>query len=180
MGNSEKCKCQRNDVLKVHEPLVRVLRPIDGDDKPTMAYIYEAMVRAKHAIKDNCRYYQIYWDVIDKRWNFQLHSDLHAASETKLCQEQLTDSFTPIDLENIIDDSDPINLWLSGKERPIFEEEDGTMNIKDDEDRQLGVSCPFRYSVDQQSEGIQNSGSGGDLSPPSSCDGSGDGGNGGN
>jgi len=62
-------------------------------------------------------------------------------------QEQLTDSFTPIDLDNIFDDSDPINLWLSEKERPVFEgddlhwldvdgqEEDDIMNIYDDEDR---------------------------------------------
>ena len=56
-----------HDILKVHEPLVKVLRLVDGDDKPTMAYIYEAMVRAKHAISDNCRYYQRYRDVINKR-----------------------------------------------------------------------------------------------------------------
>ena len=107
-------------------------------------------------------------------------------------QKQLIDSFTPIDLENIFDDSDPINLWLSEKERPVFEgddlhwldvdgqEEDDIMNIDDDDDRQLGVSPPFRYSVDQQSQGTHNSGSGDDLSPPSTADGSGDGGNGGN
>jgi len=28
------------------------------------------------------------------------------------------------------------------------QEEDDTINIEDDEDRQLGVSPPFRYSVD--------------------------------
>ena len=65
----EALKFWRNadDVLKVHEPLVRVLRLVDGDDKPIMGYIYEAMVRAKYAIKDNCRYYQRYWEIIDRR-----------------------------------------------------------------------------------------------------------------
>ncbi|KAJ8425595.1 hypothetical protein Cgig2_027153 [Carnegiea gigantea] len=60
------------------------------------------------------------------------------------------------------------------------QEEDDIMNIDNDEDRQLDVSPPFRYSVDQQFEGTHNSGSGGDSSPPSTADGSGDGGNGGN
>jgi len=60
---------------------VKVLRLVDGDDKPTMGYIYEAMDRAKLSIRDNCRYFQRYWDIIDARWNFQLHTDLHAAGE---------------------------------------------------------------------------------------------------
>ena len=72
-----------DDVLKVHEPLVRVLRLVHGDDKPTMGYIYEVMVQAKYAIKENCRYYQRYCDIIDRRWNFQLHSDLHADGKTR-------------------------------------------------------------------------------------------------
>ncbi|KAJ8437254.1 hypothetical protein Cgig2_004647 [Carnegiea gigantea] len=49
------------------------------------------------------------------------------------------------------------------------QEEDDTINIEDDEDRQLGVSPPFRYST-------YSSGSGGNLKPPSNRDGSGDGG----
>jgi len=39
-------------------------------------------------------------------------------------QEQLTDSFTPIDLDNIFDDNDPINLWLPEKERLVFDGDD--------------------------------------------------------
>jgi len=70
-------------------------------------------------------------------------------------QKQLIDSFTPIDLENIFDDSDPINLWLSEKERPVFEgddlhwldvdgqEEDDIMNIDEDEDQQLASLLHF-------------------------------------
>ena len=61
-------------------------------------------------------------------------------------QEQLTDSFTPIDHDNIFNDNDPINLWLSEKKPPAFEEdefpwlnvakqeEDDAINIHDDED----------------------------------------------
>ncbi|XP_058209973.1 uncharacterized protein LOC131323277 isoform X1 [Rhododendron vialii] len=67
------------DILKIQEPLVKVLRLVDGDRKPTMGFIYEAMDRAKMAIQNNCRYYTEYWRIIDRRWAIQLHTDLHAA-----------------------------------------------------------------------------------------------------
>ncbi|XP_028060037.1 uncharacterized protein LOC114263653 [Camellia sinensis] len=67
------------ELCKVHEPLVRVLRLVDGDEKPTMGFIYEAIDRAKLAIKRDCRYYTEYSKIIDTRWSFQLHQDLHAA-----------------------------------------------------------------------------------------------------
>ncbi|XP_028120013.1 uncharacterized protein LOC114317473 [Camellia sinensis] len=67
------------ELCKVHEPLVRVLRLVDGDEKPTMGFIYEAIDRAKLAIQRDCRYYTEYWKIIDTRWSFQLHQDLHAA-----------------------------------------------------------------------------------------------------
>ena len=66
-------------VLKVFEPLVKVLRLVDGDDKPTMGFIYEAMDRAKQAIMENVKYHDKYIKIIDARWNDQLHHPLHAA-----------------------------------------------------------------------------------------------------
>ncbi|KAL7200287.1 hypothetical protein ACSBR1_032251 [Camellia fascicularis] len=67
------------ELCKVHEPLVRVLRLVDGDEKPTMGFISEAIDRAKLAIKRDCHYYTEYWKIIDTRWSFQLHQDLYAA-----------------------------------------------------------------------------------------------------
>ncbi|XP_040956139.1 uncharacterized protein [Gossypium hirsutum] len=67
-----------NDLIKVYEPLVRVLRLVDSDEKPTMGFIYEAIDRAKRAIQQNCRYFTEYEKIIDNRWNF-MHSDLHSA-----------------------------------------------------------------------------------------------------
>ncbi|XP_040967898.1 uncharacterized protein [Gossypium hirsutum] len=67
-----------NDLIKVYEPLVRVLRLVDSDEKPTMGFIYEAVDRAKRAIQQNCRYFTEYEKIIDNRWNF-MHSDLHSA-----------------------------------------------------------------------------------------------------
>jgi hypothetical protein len=40
------------EVVAISEPLVKVLRLVDGD-KPTMGYLYEAMDRAKEAIRDH-------------------------------------------------------------------------------------------------------------------------------
>ncbi|KAL2330589.1 hypothetical protein Fmac_018170 [Flemingia macrophylla] len=67
-----------NDILKVYEPLVKVLRLVDGDEKPTMGFIYEAVDRAKQSIQKTSRYYSQYQEIIDKRWRF-MHSDLHSA-----------------------------------------------------------------------------------------------------
>ncbi|XP_040957906.1 uncharacterized protein [Gossypium hirsutum] len=71
-----------NDLIKVYEPLVRVLRLVDSDEKPTMGFIYEAVDRAKRAIQQNCRYFTEYEKIIDNRWNF-MHSDLHSAGKIK-------------------------------------------------------------------------------------------------
>lgn len=70
-----------NNLLKVYEPLVRVLLLVDGDHKPTMVYIYiyEAMDRAKQAIMENVRYHDEYIKIINAQWNNQLHHPLHAA-----------------------------------------------------------------------------------------------------
>lgn len=51
---------------------------VDGDEKPTMGFVYEAIDRAKQAIQQNCRYYTQYNELIDKRWHF-MHCDLHSA-----------------------------------------------------------------------------------------------------
>ncbi|KAF8411960.1 hypothetical protein HHK36_004518 [Tetracentron sinense] len=38
--------------MKITAPLVRVLRLVDGEKRPPMGYIYEAMDKAKEAIKE--------------------------------------------------------------------------------------------------------------------------------
>ena len=64
-------------------PLVRVLRLVDSERKPAMGYIYEAMDKAKEAImksfKNNESKYKEIFEIIDNRWNCQLHRPLHAA-----------------------------------------------------------------------------------------------------
>ncbi|KAL3628258.1 hypothetical protein CASFOL_027304 [Castilleja foliolosa] len=70
-------------ILKVMAPLVKVLRTVDGERNPAMGYIYEAMDKAKEAIMksfdSNESKYKEVFDIIDRRWNVQLHRPLHAA-----------------------------------------------------------------------------------------------------
>uniref|UniRef100_A0A0R0K6W7 BED-type domain-containing protein n=1 Tax=Glycine max TaxID=3847 RepID=A0A0R0K6W7_SOYBN len=70
--------------LKVMAPLVKVLRLVDGERKPAMGYIYEAMDKAKETIiksfNNNGSKYKDVFAIIDKRWNCQLHRPLHAAA----------------------------------------------------------------------------------------------------
>ena len=40
-----------NIAIKVGEPLVKVLRMVNGDDRPSMGYINERMRKAKEEIK---------------------------------------------------------------------------------------------------------------------------------
>lgn len=71
------------ELIAVAVPLVKVLRLVDGDGSTT-GYIYEAMDRAKEAIKkiydDKFEKYSLFWEIIDRRWNKNLHSPLHAAA----------------------------------------------------------------------------------------------------
>ncbi|XP_011099989.2 uncharacterized protein LOC105178251 [Sesamum indicum] len=70
-------------IIKVVGPLVKVLRLVDGERKPPIGYIYDAMDRAKEAIaasfSNNEEKYEDVFALIDARWNVQLHRPLHAA-----------------------------------------------------------------------------------------------------
>ena len=68
--------------MKIVEPLVKVLQLVDGE-RLAMGYIYEAMDQAKEQIraayKDRVAKYGPIWEIIDHRWNNQLHRPIHAA-----------------------------------------------------------------------------------------------------
>ncbi|XP_075096943.1 uncharacterized protein LOC142174720 [Nicotiana tabacum] len=68
--------------LKIGGPLVKVLRLVDGEQRPSMGYLYEAIDRAKEVIQasfSDQRKYKRDFEIIDKRWDSKLHSPLHAA-----------------------------------------------------------------------------------------------------
>ncbi|CAE5959162.1 unnamed protein product [Arabidopsis arenosa] len=68
-------------VVKVLEPLVKVLRMVDGEKRPSMGFIYGELVEAKRSIKaatNNLeRYYQPILDIIDENIKGRLDSPLH-------------------------------------------------------------------------------------------------------
>eukprot|EP00253_Pinus_taeda_P021949 PITA_21949 len=70
------------EVVKLVEPLVKVLCLVDGE-RLAMGFIYEAMDQAKEQIKtvynDRVAKYGPIWAIIDERWNNQLHRPIHAA-----------------------------------------------------------------------------------------------------
>ncbi|XP_058093614.1 uncharacterized protein LOC131239769 [Magnolia sinica] len=71
-------------VLKSSEPLLTVLRLVDGDEKPAMGYIYDAMERANNKIMNHFNYrdcdYRPILDIIDRRWGSQMSSPLYSAA----------------------------------------------------------------------------------------------------
>ncbi|KAJ8432199.1 hypothetical protein Cgig2_013741 [Carnegiea gigantea] len=120
--------------------LVSFFRFIDRDDKPTMPYIYmrrwvELRLLSKtiantikgigaSLIRDGTSTYTPTCMLGESRStksnnkagakyrNINNSSEFDKLKESK----QLADSFTPIDLDNIFDDDDPINVWLLEKE----------------------------------------------------------------
>ncbi|CAK8538852.1 unnamed protein product [Lathyrus sativus] len=71
------------DIVKITEPLVRVLRIVDSEDKPAMGYLYRAMYKAREEIEKRFRRNKLkvepYLRILDNRWDAQLRKNLHAA-----------------------------------------------------------------------------------------------------
>jgi hypothetical protein len=69
------------EIVKIGEPLVKVMWLLDGE-KLAMGYIYEAMDQAKEQMKttykDRVAKYGPILEIIDIRWNNQLHRPIHA------------------------------------------------------------------------------------------------------
>ncbi|KAM0018998.1 putative HAT dimerization domain, ribonuclease H-like superfamily [Helianthus debilis subsp. tardiflorus] len=70
--------------LQTTSPLVEVLRIVDGEQTPAMGFLYGAMDGCKEKIAKNLNNvqasYKEIWDIIDEKWDFQMHRALHAAA----------------------------------------------------------------------------------------------------
>ncbi|PNX69542.1 hypothetical protein L195_g056773, partial [Trifolium pratense] len=71
-------------IVKIVAPLVYLLRIVDGDDRPSLGYVYDGMFRAKKAIKsifmNKKSLYKPYTRIIKQRWDKHLRQQLHAAA----------------------------------------------------------------------------------------------------
>ncbi|KAL4638941.1 hypothetical protein ACB092_03G182200 [Castanea dentata] len=111
--------------LKVSGLIVRVLRLVDEEKRSTMGYIYEAMDQAKEAIEKYFnrreeRYREIF-EIIDRRWDCQLHRPLHVAGYF-LNPKFFYDNRTEIELVPNINQQDKIleELTLYNREEGLF------------------------------------------------------------
>ncbi|KAG6578414.1 hypothetical protein SDJN03_22862, partial [Cucurbita argyrosperma subsp. sororia] len=71
-----------NSIIRLTNPLLRVLRIAGSGKRPAMGYIYAAIYNAKLAIKTELvdrERYMVYWNIIDQRWEHHWHHPLHAA-----------------------------------------------------------------------------------------------------
>ncbi|PKI44254.1 hypothetical protein CRG98_035328 [Punica granatum] len=70
-------------IVQISEPLIRVLRIVDRDERPAMGFLLEAMYKAREEMlkRFNKRKKKIesYINILDARWDRQLHKNLHAA-----------------------------------------------------------------------------------------------------
>ncbi|XP_076948225.1 uncharacterized protein LOC143620402 isoform X1 [Bidens hawaiensis] len=71
------------ECVAVSEPYLKVMREVSGG-KPAVGSVYELMTKAKESIRT---YYimddikcKIFFDIVDQKWQSQLHSPLHSAA----------------------------------------------------------------------------------------------------
>ncbi|XP_020114986.1 uncharacterized protein LOC109728860 isoform X2 [Ananas comosus] len=87
------------EVLQALEPIVRVLRLVDGEGS-TSGYLYDAMERAKEAIKcrlgNNQNKFMRIWELFDERRNGNIIHPIHAAAAllnpAYMCRERFRES----------------------------------------------------------------------------------------
>ncbi|CAA3006185.1 uncharacterized protein LOC111412634 [Olea europaea subsp. europaea] len=70
------------NIVQLTEPLVRILRIVDSDEKSSMGYLYEAIHVAKNEIEHRFQRRKNrvapYLQIIQNRWDSQLRKNLHA------------------------------------------------------------------------------------------------------
>ncbi|KAL2479717.1 hAT dimerization domain-containing protein/transposase-related [Abeliophyllum distichum] len=70
--------------MKIVAPLIRLIRIVDADEKPSLVYVYDGMDMVEKTIKNiflnKERLYKPYIDIIDARWDKHLQHDIHVAA----------------------------------------------------------------------------------------------------
>ncbi|KAK9993540.1 hypothetical protein SO802_023243 [Lithocarpus litseifolius] len=71
-------------IVHIMSPLIRLLRIVDSNEKPTMGYVYKGTYRVidgiKKNFKDKKRLWEPYVNIIKDRWDNQFYRDIHAVS----------------------------------------------------------------------------------------------------
>ncbi|XP_038725531.1 uncharacterized protein LOC120016699 [Tripterygium wilfordii] len=71
-------------VVQIVNPIIRLLRIADSDERPAIGYIYDGINRAEICIQKmfrmKTRLHKPYTDIIRERWDCQLRKNVHAAA----------------------------------------------------------------------------------------------------
>ncbi|CAL0306670.1 unnamed protein product [Lupinus luteus] len=71
-------------IVNIVAPLIRLLRIVDADERPSLPYVYDGMPRARKNIKNvfmnKKSLYKPYTRIIKQRWDKQLRTKLHCAA----------------------------------------------------------------------------------------------------
>ncbi|XP_061347945.1 uncharacterized protein LOC133293390 [Gastrolobium bilobum] len=71
------------EIVKLTEPLIRVLRIVDSENKPALGFLYQAIFKAREEMikrfQRNKKKVEPYLKILDRRWDSQLRKNLHAA-----------------------------------------------------------------------------------------------------
>ncbi|KAF7811629.1 uncharacterized protein G2W53_032605 [Senna tora] len=71
-------------VVQIVAPLMRMLRIVDADNRPSLGYVYDGMYRARKTIKNvfmnKKSLYKPYTRIVKQRWDRQLRHSVHAAA----------------------------------------------------------------------------------------------------
>ncbi|CAN0916028.1 hypothetical protein LINGRAHAP2_LOCUS29484 [Linum grandiflorum] len=110
-----------DNCLKVFEPLVNLLRLVDGDVKPSMGFVYGQLFEAKNDIKKACKNDQnVYKEIIaivDKKMRGRLDAPLHLTA-------YLLNPFYNYRNPAIFDDPDVTTAFITCVEQFYYGEED--------------------------------------------------------
>jgi hypothetical protein len=107
--------------LTIFEPLVKVLRLIDGDVKPSMSFVYGELLKAKREIKEafgnNESWFKEVIAVIDKKMKGRLDSPLHLIA-------YLLNPYYSYSNPSIFDEPTIIEGFISSVETFYYHDED--------------------------------------------------------
>ncbi|XP_039113715.1 uncharacterized protein LOC120249272 [Dioscorea cayenensis subsp. rotundata] len=71
-------------MVKIAAPIIKLLRVVDADEKPSLGYVYEGMFRIHKGImsifRDKQRLYDPYIKIVDERWDKHFRRNIHAAA----------------------------------------------------------------------------------------------------
>ncbi|XP_054813463.1 uncharacterized protein LOC129314118 [Prosopis cineraria] len=173
------------EIVKVVSPLIKLLRIVDSDEKPSLFYVYEGMQRAKIEIKATFNnkkdYYKPYTSIIQARWDKHFKINFYVAAyllnptflydENFIHKRRLMDEMLDVFESNESEEIDYIvmmkqlSLYRDQEEEPAFEfDSQEIANLKSAIHNET-IAAPLTLERDYEGDKYMNV-----LEPPSLLD----------